>query len=965
MSIYTLRPWTELVSLNPDVESDNLTESVFAIDLGAIAAGDKNVPAVNRDAEAFFRATYLTTDLRRLLEEVLAALAGDKRYNRVLKLRTPFGGGKSHTLAALLHASRNRKSLDIIPEAKGFADPGDVKVAVFDGEKFSAQGKEVKGKTIHTMWGWLAYQLGDTAYTSIEKLDRDKVSPSGDDIQKMLAGGPKLILLDEVLKYIERASAVAVVDSTLGKQAKDFIQNLTVEVANSQNAVMVYSLQWSAREALGSLSLLNELDKLTSRVDDLRQPVGDDEIVHVVKRRLLSGEIDSSLANEIGQIAQVYQEAVTKERRATASNQLEREQFEQEGNLLKEQIKACYPFHPATIDVMRGRWASVEAFQRTRGALRFLGTCLRATKKGGVSRALLGPGDIPIQNIEVRTSLQKELGLNNDYDAIFHEDIAGANARVKRIDDRLGKEYPKLANVKPATRLATAIFMYSFGGLKRDGSSDSDMLPPGITEQELLSICLSPELDNLTARSVLSELKTTCLYLHYDGVRYVFKKDPNVTKLVEEAEKSISDSESKTGLIKNNIERLLASKLAGKNSAIIWPDKPAKVPDKEPIFLLGYLPLDFVDLSTSDQEKQAKEIFEKYGDRQRLYRNGIGLVIPQKSKVASLQKAVSYLLAVEKVETNKSQHRLTKDQLDQLKDRRRKEETSIEADLKELYATVWLPSVDGGQITIEKVEGGNRPLQSSNVHERMIELVTVMNKKVFSSIKSTKIVERLKLGDSTDGQPSRLGIKASEVQDAFYSILSYPRLDSSNALKKAIAEGVANSLFGYTAGLEPKLGSDGRYQVSRERVFFGRSLSDSEVDFESGFLIMPEAIPLPPQEKPSTISNSEVNVENSTSLTSTESSNSSSSPVVVGANNAVNQPTKEPQKVSQNNVRFTIKVDRDKLFSSWQAIANLADMADELEIEISASNKTGFDQNKLRNAVFEPLDEADVEVNKG
>src|SRR6266446_338114 len=117
MKSYALRPWTDVVSLDPDVESGSLTESVFAIDVGAIAANDKQVPLVNRDAEAFFRATYLTADLRRLLEEVLASLAGKQGYNRVLKLRTPFGGGKSHTLAALLHAVRDRKALNVISEA--------------------------------------------------------------------------------------------------------------------------------------------------------------------------------------------------------------------------------------------------------------------------------------------------------------------------------------------------------------------------------------------------------------------------------------------------------------------------------------------------------------------------------------------------------------------------------------------------------------------------------------------------------------------------------------------------------------------------------------------------------------------------------------------------------------------------------------------------------------------------------
>jgi len=106
MSTLTLRPWTELVKLHPDVEQGKLTEAVFAIDLGAIAERDPQVPVVNRDAQAFFRATYPTVDMRKLLAEVLASLAGKSGFNRVLKLRTPFGGGKSHTLAMLLHAAR-------------------------------------------------------------------------------------------------------------------------------------------------------------------------------------------------------------------------------------------------------------------------------------------------------------------------------------------------------------------------------------------------------------------------------------------------------------------------------------------------------------------------------------------------------------------------------------------------------------------------------------------------------------------------------------------------------------------------------------------------------------------------------------------------------------------------------------------------------------------------------------------
>lgn len=76
-------------------------------------------------------------------------------------------------------------------------------------------------------------------------------------------------------------------DSTLQRQAKDFFQNLTVEVAGSDRAALVCSLTRSAREALGNVALLEEIDKLAARVGQLREPVSGDEVLHVLHRRLL------------------------------------------------------------------------------------------------------------------------------------------------------------------------------------------------------------------------------------------------------------------------------------------------------------------------------------------------------------------------------------------------------------------------------------------------------------------------------------------------------------------------------------------------------------------------------------------------------------------------------------------------------------------------------------------------------
>jgi len=241
MDAYRLRPWTEVVRLHPDVESGNTAMAAYAIDLGALATEPDSIPAVYREAGSFFRATYLTSGLRRMIEDVLGRLSGQEG-DRVLQMRSPFGGGKSHTLAALYHAAKAPAALSQCPELTDLPDPGTVRVAVFDGEKFDAvAGKDVKGQRIRTVWGWLAWQLGEEAYALVAEHDERRVAPGGDVIAKLLGNRPTLLLLDEVLQYLERAGGERVADSTLERQTKDFLQSLSVEVARSAKAVMVYS----------------------------------------------------------------------------------------------------------------------------------------------------------------------------------------------------------------------------------------------------------------------------------------------------------------------------------------------------------------------------------------------------------------------------------------------------------------------------------------------------------------------------------------------------------------------------------------------------------------------------------------------------------------------------------------------------------------------------------------------------
>jgi len=54
---------------------------------------------------------------------------------------------------------------------------------------------------------------------------------------------------------------------------------------------------------------------------------------------------------------------------------------------------------------------------------------------------------------------------------------------------------------------------------------------------------------------------------------------------------------------------------------------------------------------------------------------------------------------------------------------------------------------------------------------------------------------------------------------------------------------VTEGTFAYTSGSPPALGPDGKFQVVRQKVVLGRTLAEDEVDFESGFIMVPAAIP--------------------------------------------------------------------------------------------------------------------------
>ena len=204
------------------------------------------MPAVYRDPASFFEVTFLTSGLQSLLADVVGRLSGSQD-SRTLKVVTPFGGGKSHTLAALLHGARSRAALDLLPEAAGLPRPDGVHVGAVDGQFFDVQvGKRLpgEGRSARTIWGWSAWALaGIDGYELLRAQDEARVAPGSDALIELLRRGPSLILLDELLEYLISAGGIRVEQTTLRDETLTFLKYLAVAVGNVADAALVFSLQ--------------------------------------------------------------------------------------------------------------------------------------------------------------------------------------------------------------------------------------------------------------------------------------------------------------------------------------------------------------------------------------------------------------------------------------------------------------------------------------------------------------------------------------------------------------------------------------------------------------------------------------------------------------------------------------------------------------------------------------------------
>lgn len=238
-----MEPWYRVVTPRKEVrEGRSFNPDEFAIALEQVVAGA--APEDYRDPEKFFARTCFTRALTEHAGMVLKRLAGETANTApVLTLITQFGGGKTHTLAALYHLAKAGQKAERFPgipdliRQAGLAFVPGARVAAFVGNAWDPQpGRE-------TPWLDIAWQLaGEQGVAALGSAA--KTTPPGTDALGRLfekAGGSVLVLCDEVLNFVNRHRGMA--DSFHA-----FIQNLTVALTASQSSAAVISLPRSQVE---------------------------------------------------------------------------------------------------------------------------------------------------------------------------------------------------------------------------------------------------------------------------------------------------------------------------------------------------------------------------------------------------------------------------------------------------------------------------------------------------------------------------------------------------------------------------------------------------------------------------------------------------------------------------------------------------------------------------------------------
>ena len=397
-----LRPWREVATPHRDVASGRYQQAEFAADLWQVHMGE-GTDEYKNPAE-FFRRTYLTESLKRLLVGAVQRITG-QGGDPVVQLQTNFGGGKTHSMLALYHlfsstAASDLVGIDAVLQQAETKKLPTAKRVVLVGNKISP-GNPVKkpdGTIVHTLWGELAWQLGGKKAFERVRADDEKATSPGDVLRELFNEyGPCLVLIDEWVAYARQLHDQSDLPAGGFETQFTFAQVLTESAKLVKNCLLVISLP--ASDTGGSphaqaddvevggqrgREALDRLRNVVGRVESSWRPASAEEGFEIVRRRLFQPLVDQAHFKDRDVVARAFAELY----------RTQQQEFPPECHDpgYEKRIKAAYPIHPEIFDRLYTDWSTLVKFQRTRGVLRLMAAVIHSLwEKGDKNPLILRP----------------------------------------------------------------------------------------------------------------------------------------------------------------------------------------------------------------------------------------------------------------------------------------------------------------------------------------------------------------------------------------------------------------------------------------------------------------------------------------------------------------------------------------------------------------------------------------------
>jgi len=781
-----------------EVLRGELRDQQFAASLTKVLRG--NADEVYGDCATFFANTYATGGLKSLLRESLSRLvSADATGAAVIRLETSFGGGKTHNLIALYHLCQG--NVDPKVSAK-FISPELLpqvpiaKIAVVVGPDMDvAVGVDHGHIRTFTLWGELAWQLGHhaggveagrQAYEIIRKSDEQRTAPGTQVWEKLIGDEPALLMIDEIAYYLRvaRGAQYQAGKTSVAEQTVAFLMSLLKFASESKRTVLVYTLADSA-DAFGKESddlrqELAEARSVSARQEHVLTPTAEDEVSAIVTHRLFAN-VDRKAAKETAKSWSAYSARLV-EQGVDLPQRAVRAEFQAE-------MVQDYPFHPDLLTTLNRKTSTIPNFQKTRGLLRLLAQTVRDlwhTKPKNCF--LICTHHLNLSDEQVANDLTSRLD-RPQYKQVIEADIASPKKGTLSHAQEIDLEWNESGRAPYAQRVATTAFLHS---LVQTGQS-------GVDPADLRLAVLQPDDDPALVEKAVQRLVDRCWFFDYDGLRYRFKTEPSLRKIVDDEMGLVGKIKAK-GELDDRIQKVW------KKSVFFpeyFPSEAANVDDDAQLPKLVVVHYDAASVKATDASKPPDlvvKLFEHKGtmEEYRTYKNNLVFLVADEDQVDRMVNVAQQYLAIRRITNDPERiQEFIKAQADKLKQMAEAAELDLRVAITKCYRHLYYPSADAPRKHNNLAHQTLQAEEQGKVQQDQTEVV----------LKALKNLEKVLTADDKPLNAQYVKAKAwtmnavsvttEDLRREFCKRLGLKMLLDINQLKKTIREGIQNGNWIY------------------------------------------------------------------------------------------------------------------------------------------------------------------------